>query len=176
MWVWILPRLPNSAGWKSSGFPIRNTFTFRLDFALPKSICIEYRGKPLPKSTRNCPNSARNLDEFSRTLLLQMETSFVETFFVGIQKWQVRPFLGFELLRIWSSLSPPKLRTPGHEAAKSNQKAKRQMYCGFARLFSTNSSTKQANVTVIETLILSNTSSPCCRSMFFVKCCDVDVD
>jgi len=41
------------------------------------------------------------------------------------------------------------------EAARSNQKEKRQMYCGFARLFSTSSRRKKVNVSVMDTLILS---------------------
>jgi hypothetical protein len=40
------------------------------------------------------------------------------------------------------------------EAARSNQKEKRQMYCGFARLFSTSSRRKKVNVSVMDTLIL----------------------
>ena len=40
------------------------------------------------------------------------------------------------------------------EAARSNQKEKRQMYRGFARLFSTSSSRKKAKVSVMDTLIL----------------------
>jgi len=44
------------------------------------------------------------------------------------------------------------------EAARSNQKEKRQMYCGFARLFSTSSRRKKVNVSVMDTLI---TTSDC---------------
>ena len=40
------------------------------------------------------------------------------------------------------------------DAARSSQKAKRHMYCGFATLFKTSSSRKKAKVRVIEMLIL----------------------
>lgn len=40
------------------------------------------------------------------------------------------------------------------EAARSSQKAKRHMYCGFATEFNTSSSRKKARVKVMEMLIL----------------------